>query len=287
MRKLLIATALFCAGVMLLLVTSYVLSIPRELPWWRTTIGYAILWLYAVVTMKLVDLTGAASVKLYERLRRPAKPVQQAPAGDEKPPRWVTPNGNVCIGTVIIPSYYPSIKFDDPVHPMFGPTPEQKEAQDGERLCTHPPGCEFCNWCGEGSGPSKTEIRDVREFGACDDGSADATAAIQRAIDSFPRLRRFGFYWPGKAVPIWLERFNFKGESDGIPTARHGGFGLIVHANGSHHVYGMSGDFIRINGAGMSVTVSGQRGGVMYHTGLRRFLRAISGQKPAEGEAPK
>jgi len=73
-------------------------------------------------------------------------------------------------------------------------------------------------------------------------------------------------YWPGKAVPQWLQKITFSGASDGtVPRVNHGGFGVIVKRSGAFHVWGLSGVFIRIHGAGMSVRIEGQGRGVHYH----------------------
>lgn len=73
-------------------------------------------------------------------------------------------------------------------------------------------------------------------------------------------------YWPGKAVPEWLERISFSGDCNGgVPCARHAGFGVIARWKGMFHVFPLFGTFIHIDAAGMHVTIEGQQGGVFYH----------------------
>lgn len=80
---------------------------------------------------------------------------------------------------------------------------------------------------------------------------------------SFP----ISIYWPGKPVPAWLEKITFSGESNGkVPAFFHNGLGVIVRKNGEFHVYGIAGTFIKVQGAGMSVKIEGQGGGVLYHS---------------------
>lgn len=81
------------------------------------------------------------------------------------------------------------------------------------------------------------------------------------------------FYWPGKAVPAWLEKFEFSGVSDGVPTACHAGFGVVFRRADGFHVYGV-GTFIRVNLAGMKLKIAGQGGGVTY-TDLRGTTRLL------------
>ena len=73
-------------------------------------------------------------------------------------------------------------------------------------------------------------------------------------------------YWPGKPVPQWLNKITFSGTSDGtLPRFHHAGFGVIVKRDGIFHVWGLSGTFIVIHGAGMELKVEGQGRGVHYH----------------------
>lgn len=71
------------------------------------------------------------------------------------------------------------------------------------------------------------------------------------------------FYWPFKSVAPWLEKIEFSGTSNGVPKVHHKGLGIIVLKNNTFHAFGI-GTFMSINGAGMAVTITGQRGGVRY-----------------------
>lgn len=72
-------------------------------------------------------------------------------------------------------------------------------------------------------------------------------------------------YWPGKAVDTDVEKITFSGQSNGVPTAAHGGFGVMILRKSGWKVLGLCGSFVKIDGAGMWVTIDGQRGGVDYY----------------------
>lgn len=84
-----------------------------------------------------------------------------------------------------------------------------------------------------------------------------------------------GFYWPRKSVPSYLEEFEFSGTSDGIPSVMHAGFGFIFKYRGFFYVWGLSGDFIRVDGAHMSLKVKGGGRGVVYSTNIRWLIQQV------------
>ena len=73
----------------------------------------------------------------------------------------------------------------------------------------------------------------------------------------------FYVYWPGKAVPGWLETVSFSGTSNGCPVIKHGGFGYVMKKDNKFCVFVLSGNFIVIDSAGMAVHLKGGGGGVM------------------------
>lgn len=77
-------------------------------------------------------------------------------------------------------------------------------------------------------------------------------------------MSNFIVFWPGKKIPADFERITFEGQSDGIPEAFFGGFGFAWHDESRWNVRLLSGSLLWINGAGMSVRVEGQRGGVNF-----------------------
>ena len=81
-------------------------------------------------------------------------------------------------------------------------------------------------------------------------------------------------YWPGKAVQSWLQKIELSGTSDGVPRIRHEGFGLIIKVNDRFLVWRISG-FMAIDGAGMSIRITGQRRGVHVYLSFRQWISAI------------
>lgn len=80
-------------------------------------------------------------------------------------------------------------------------------------------------------------------------------------------------YWPGKSVPEYLEKIEFSGKSDGVPVVKHAGFGLIFKYRGVFYVWAISGVFIKVYGAGMSLKMKGGGNGVLYSRNLKWLIQ--------------
>ena len=82
-------------------------------------------------------------------------------------------------------------------------------------------------------------------------------------------------YWPGKAIPEWLEKIELSGQGQGVPRIRHKGFGFIVKAKNRFLVWHITGYFIAIEGGRMSVALTGQGRGASLYFSFWRWLSEI------------
>lgn len=64
-------------------------------------------------------------------------------------------------------------------------------------------------------------------------------------------------FWPGHAIPDWLLHVEFSGTSKGAPVFKHDGWGFVIRFRGRLIACLLRGTFAYINGAGMSVEVTG------------------------------
>lgn len=83
-------------------------------------------------------------------------------------------------------------------------------------------------------------------------------------------------YWPYKTVPDWFESISFSGISNGTPTAKHMGFGVIISSKGELIVWHLFGYVISINGAGMDVKIKGGGNGVFMYCSLSSFIKKLT-----------
>lgn len=80
-------------------------------------------------------------------------------------------------------------------------------------------------------------------------------------------------FWPGKAVPEWLERV--ESHDGNPPTLTHHGWGYVFQKSGVYMVYILIGGFMRIHGGTGLSTIQGGGRGVELHCVSQRFRLSI------------
>ncbi len=81
-------------------------------------------------------------------------------------------------------------------------------------------------------------------------------------------------FWPGKAVPNWLEEIEITNNTRPW-SAKHHGFGVIWRVHGFYIVWLIAGLFIKIDCGGGAVSISAGGRGVSVHWNLKSALRDI------------